>query len=178
MRSAIALMRSAIVVLPLLLWLVGCAPPAPGARAQEDAWSGRIALQVQAQAQAQAQAQGEGQGQAAQAFSAMFELHGNADSGGLVLLNPLGQRLAQLDWKDGHAQLHSGQETRSSDSLDALLQDLTGAGTIPVAALFSWLKGIQATATGWQADLSGIADGRISARRDDPAATLRIALTR
>ncbi|KAB7632545.1 lipoprotein insertase outer membrane protein LolB [Verminephrobacter eiseniae] len=176
MRSAIALMRSAIVVLPLLLWLVGCAPPAPGARAQEDAWSGRIALQVQAQAQAQGE--GQGQGQAAQAFSAMFELHGNADSGGLVLLNPLGQRLAQLDWKDGHAQLHSGQETRSSDSLDALLQDLTGAGTIPVAALFSWLKGIQATATGWQADLSGIADGRISARRDDPAATLRIALTR
>src|SRR6218665_1156322 len=103
-------MRSAIA-LSLLLWLVGCAPPAPGARAQEDAWSGRIALQVQAQAQS------EGQGQAAQAFSAMFELHGNADSGGLVLLNPLGQRLAQLDWKDGHAQLHSGQETRSSDSL-------------------------------------------------------------
>src|SRR6218665_1088174 len=101
MRSAIALMRSAIVVLPLLLWLVGCAPPGPGGRggeeawggglglevgaqpqaqgggggrAKEDAWSGRIALQVQAQAQAQ----GEGQGQAAQAFSAMFELHGNA----------------------------------------------------------------------------------------------------
>src|SRR6218665_3497503 len=114
MRSAIALMRSAIVVLPLLLWLVGCAPPAPGARAQEDAWSGRMALQVQAQGQAQGE--GQGQGHAAQAFSAMFELHGNADSGGLVLLTPLGQRLAQLHWKDGPAHLHRGQETPTSDS--------------------------------------------------------------
>ncbi|MCW5221249.1 outer membrane lipoprotein LolB [Verminephrobacter aporrectodeae subsp. tuberculatae] len=148
-----------------LLWLAGCAQLTPGPAAREDAWSGRIALQVQ--------------GPSAQSFSALFELHGNARSGGLVLLSPLGNRLAQLDWRDGHAQLRSARETRSSDSLDALLQDVTGT-RIPVAALFSWLKGNPATVAGWQADLSGIAEGRLSARLDDPAAqaSLRIVLTR
>ncbi|PVY92120.1 outer membrane lipoprotein LolB [Acidovorax sp. 99] len=146
------------------LWLTGCAQPMAKAPLAEDSWSGRIALQID--------------GQASQSFSAMFELRGTAQAGGLVLLSPFGNRIAQLDWKDGHAQLLSGQDTRTSDSLDTLLQDVTGT-RIPVTALFSWLKGTQASATGWQADLTGIADGRLTARRSDPqpTATLRIALT-
>ena len=146
------------------LWLAGCAQPMPSAPVEENSWNGRIALQID--------------GQASQSFSAMFELRGTAQAGGLVLLSPFGNRIAQLDWKDGHAQLVSGQDTRTSDSLDTLLQEVTGT-RIPVAALFSWLKGTQASATGWQADLTGIADGRLTARRDDPqpTATLRIALT-
>ena len=146
------------------LWLAGCAQPMPSAPVEENSWNGRIALQID--------------GQASQSFSAMFELRGTAQAGGLVLLSPFGNRIAQLDWKDGHAQLVSGQDTRTSDSLDTLLQDVTGT-RIPVIALFSWLKGTQASATGWQADLTGIADGRLTARRDDPqpTATLRIALT-
>lgn len=146
------------------LWLAGCAQPMPSAPVEENSWNGRIALQID--------------GQASQSFSAMFELRGTAQTGGLVLFSPFGNRIAQLDWKDGHAQLVSGQDTRTSDSLDTLLQDVTGT-RIPVTALFSWLKGTQASATGWQADLTGIADGRLTARRDDPqpTATLRIALT-
>jgi len=146
------------------LWLAGCAQPMPSAPVEENSWNGRIALQID--------------GQASQSFSAMFELRGTAQAGGLVLLSPFGNRIAQLDWKDGHAQLVRGQDTRTSDSLDTLLQDVTGT-RIPVTALFSWLKGTQASATGWQADLTGIADGRLTARRDDPqpTATLRIALT-
>ena len=146
------------------LWLAGCAQPMPSAPVEENSWNGRIALQID--------------GQASQSFSAMFELRGTAQAGGLVLFSPFGNRIAQLDWKDGHAQLVSGQDTRTSDSLDTLLQDVTGT-RIPVTALFSWLKGTQASATGWQADLTGIADGRLTARRDDPqpTATLRIALT-
>ena len=146
------------------LWLAGCAQPMPSAPVEENSWNGRIALQID--------------GQASQSFSAMFELRGTAQAGGLVLLSPFGNRIAQLDWKDGHAQLVSGQNTRTSDSLDTLLQDVTGT-RIPVTALFSWLKGTQASAAGWQADLTGIADGRLTARRDDPqpTATLRIALT-
>ena len=146
------------------LWLAGCAQPMPSAPVEENSWNGRIALQIE--------------GQASQSFSAMFELRGTAQAGGLVLLSPFGNRIAQLDWKDGHAQLVSGQDTRTSDSLDTLLQDVTGT-RIPVTALFSWLKGTQASAAGWQADLTGIADGRLTARRDDPqpTATLRIALT-
>lgn len=151
-------------VLSILL-MAGCAQPNRQIAAEEPLWSGRIALQVE--------------DQSSQSFSALFELRGNAKSGGLVLLSPLGNRLAQLDWENGHAQLQSGQETRSSDSLDGLLQEVTGT-RIPVEALFNWLQGTQVSATGWQADLSGITDGRIIARRDDPAprATLRIALTR
>ena len=146
------------------LWLAGCAQPMPSAPVEENSWNGRIALQID--------------GQASQSFSAMFELRGTAQTGGLVLFSPFGNRIAQLDWKDGHAQLVSGQDTRTSDSLDTLLQEVTGT-RIPVTALFSWLKGTQASATGWQADLTGIADGRLTARRDDPqpTATLRIALT-
>lgn len=146
------------------LWLAGCAQPMPSAHVEENSWNGRIALQID--------------GQASQSFSAMFELRGTAQAGGLVLLSPFGNLIAQLDWKDGHAQLVSGQNTRTSDSLDTLLQDVTGT-RIPVTALFNWLKGTQASATGWQADLTGIADGRLTARRDDPqpTATLRIALT-
>ncbi|WP_082485907.1 MULTISPECIES: lipoprotein insertase outer membrane protein LolB [unclassified Acidovorax] len=147
------------------MWLAGCAQPLPKAATDENTWSGRLALQVE--------------GQDSQSFSAMFELRGNAQVGGLVLLSPLGNRLAQLDWKDGHAQLVSSQETRTSDSLDMLLQEVTGT-RIPVTALFSWLQGNQATAPGWRADLSGVADGRLVAHRDDPQpqATLRVALTR
>lgn len=147
------------------LWIAGCAQPVTKAPLEEDSWSGRIALQVE--------------GQASQSFFALFELRGTPQAGGLVLLSPFGTRIAQLDWKDGHAQLLSSQDTHTSDSLDALLQDVTGT-RIPVATLFSWLKGNQASATGWQADLTGIANGRLAARRYEPAptATLRIALTR
>lgn len=148
-----------------LIWLSGCAQPVQSSEGKENFWSGRLALQVE--------------DQASQSFSALFELRGSAQSGGLVLISPLGNRLAQLDWKDGHAKLITGaQETRTSDSLDNLLLEATGT-RIPVAALFSWLQGTQASEPGWQADLSGLADGRLIAHRIDPApkATLRVALT-
>lgn len=145
--------------------MLGCAQPLKPPQGEANFWSGRLALQVE--------------DQASQSFSALFELRGSAQSGGLVLISPLGSRLAQLDWKDGHAQIVTGaQEVRTSDSLENLLQNVTGT-RIPIAALFSWLQGTQATVPGWQADLSGLTEGRLIARRDDPApkATLRIALT-
>lgn len=157
--------RRRLLLTVCALWLAGCAQPTVRPEADVPVWSGRLALQVD--------------GQASQSFSAMFELRGTAETGGLVLLSPLGNQLAQLDWKNGHAALVSAQEQRTSDSLDALLQDVTGT-RIPVAALFHWLQGTQATAPGWRADLSAIAQGRLVAYRDDPSpqATLRIALTR
>ena len=156
-----------LFALVLAAWLGGCAQPPLSPVPKDggtDAWSGRIALQVQ--------------DQPSQSFAALFELHGDAQNGGLALTSPLGNRLAQLDWKDGHAQLATTQETRTSDSLDALLQDVTGT-RIPAAALFDWLKGLQTPVPGWRADLSALPQGRIVAHRDDPAppVTLRIALT-
>jgi len=144
-------------------WLVGCAQPPRQSIDTPNHWSGRISLQVQ--------------DQASQSFSAAFELHGDALKGGLVLTSPLGNRLAQLDWQDGHARLITAQETRDSHSLDALLEEVAGA-PIPVAALFQWLQGVQSTAPGWRADLSNLEQGRLVAHRDSPTppATLRIAL--
>lgn len=145
--------------------MAGCALPAPNQGGDGKIWSGRLALQVE--------------DQASQSFSALFELRGSANNGSLMLSSPLGNRLAQLEWMNGHAQLTtSAQEIRTSDSLDSLLQDTTGT-RIPVAALFSWLQGTQTTTPGWQADLSAIADGKLVARRNDPApqATLRIVIT-
>lgn len=146
--------------------LAGCAQPQlRPAHSHDTLWAGRLALQVE--------------DQASQSFSASFELSGSAQQGQFVLLNPLGNTIARIQWNAGHAEITTGQDTRKSESLEALLQDVLGTG-IPVAALFSWLEGTQVEAVGWHVDLSAIASGRLVAQRHTPApqATLRIVLTR
>ena len=63
--------------------------------------------------------------------------------------------------------------------LEELLAHTLGT-PIPVTALFSWLKGMQTTASGWQADLSALDNGRLVATRyqPEPRAVLRVALDR
>ena len=149
-----------------VLLLAGCAQPQlRPAHSLDTLWAGRLALQVE--------------DQAAQSFAASFELSGSAQQGQFVLLNPLGNTIARIQWNDGHAEITTGQSTRASESLDALLQDVLGTNS-PVAALFSWLEGTHVAAVGWQVDLSAIAAGRLVAQRNTPApqATLRIVLTR
>ena len=157
-------------LLALVVLLTGCAfaptpTSAPGLRAEQSAWNGRLALQIEEQA-----------GQTAQSFSAAFELQGTAAQGDLTLISPLGNVLARLDWTPGHARLESGGSTQESTSLDALLAQITGTA-LPVRALFDWLRGVHATASGWQADLSDLDQGRLEATRHTPTprATLRIA---
>lgn len=161
------LARTALLwLLMVTLWgLGGCAQPLRVAASAPNHWSGRLALQIE--------------DQAAQSFSAGFDLQGDADQGELTLYNPLGGVLARLHWRSGHATLQSGQETRTSSSLEDLLRQATGT-SMPVAALFDWLAGQHASAEGWQADLSAIEEGRLVARRHtpEPRATLRIALDR
>ena len=149
-----------------VLLLAGCAQPQlRPAHSHDTLWAGRLALQVE--------------DQASQSFSASFELSGSAQQGQFVLLNPLGNTIARIQWNADHAEITTGQDTRKSESLEALLQDVLGTG-IPVAALFSWLEGTQVEAVGWHVDLSAIASGRLVAQRHTPApqATLRIVLTR
>ena len=148
--------------------LAGCAlpPTTPTEMMSERTdWSGRLVLQVE--------------DHAAQSFAAAFELQGNATHGELSLLSPLGTVLAQLEWAPGHARLQSGGQTRTSESLDVLLEQMTGT-PLPVLALFSWLRGLQATATGWQADLGQIDHGLLVATRYAPAprTTLRVTFER
>lgn len=160
--------------LAVALALGGCAqaPLAPagseaaGAAATSAArWTGRLGLQVDSDKP--------------QSFSAGFELKGGAQAGELVLVSPLGSTLAVLSWSPGSATLQSEGATRSFPSLEALAQHATGTA-IPIPALFDWLAGNNTPVPGWQADLSQVAQGRLSARRSDPqpAANLRVVLDR
>nr|WP_240456805.1 lipoprotein insertase outer membrane protein LolB [Acidovorax sp. 1608163] len=108
----------------------------------------------------------------------MFELEGEESQGQLTLFSPLGTTLGQLRWDAGTATLQTGQQIQRSDSLDALVLQLTGAA-LPVKAIFHWLKGSQAEAAGWTSDLSAAHQGRITAQRvlPEPKATLRISLS-
>lgn len=169
--SALLARRRALLLAatPMALWLAGCAqPPARPVPADAAAyWSGRLALQLH-DAQAQEQS-----------FSASFELQGAQRAGQLVLLSPFGAVLAELQWSSAGAQLRQGGQLRESPSLDALVQDTVGT-PLPIGALFAWLAGEQASAPGWQADLSQLPEGRLRAERTDPLprATLRLVLDR
>ncbi len=126
-------------------------------------WSGRIGLQVQSEPP--------------QAFFAGFELKGQASSGELRLISPLGSILGIVRWSPSEALLEQGSTTRRFASTDELLAQLTGTA-VPMSALFDWLAGIDTPTPGWVADLSKQPDGRINAKRTNPApvADLRIVL--
>lgn len=149
--------------------LAACAQPprAPDATraANTNSWSGRLSLVVD--------------DPSAQSLHAAFELQGSADAGQLTLLNPLGNVMASLHWSPGQAELATGSERRTSDSLAMLVRQLTGSD-LPIPALFDWMRGNATAVAGWQADVSGIADGRLVAQRlvPQPAATLRIIFSR
>jgi outer membrane lipoprotein LolB len=110
-------------------------------------------------------------------FFASFELSGQAQAGELTLSSPMGTTLAQLRWSPQYALLRSDGRTRAFDSLEALAIEATGTD-IPIPALFQWLRGQPANADGWLADLSQLPDGRLLARRTQPApaAELRLIL--
>ena len=86
------------------------------------------------------------------------------------MFSPLGNTLAVLNWSPQAATLNSGGTVREFSSLDTLVAQVTGT-PIPIPALFAWLAGDQASATGWATDLSQLADGRLVARRTDPLPT-------
>ncbi len=140
-----------------VLLISGCATPqspAPQNDGPKDAWAGRIGLQIQSEPP--------------QAFFAGFELKGNAQAGELRLTSPIGSVLGVMRWSPAEALLDSGQEVKKFASIDALLEQTTGAA-IPINALFDWLKGRNTTLDGWTADLTEQAAGKISARRTNPA---------
>lgn len=112
-----------------------------------------------------------------QSFSAEFELTGNAQAGALTLFTPLGNTAAALSWTPETAIMRTNGDVRYFDSLDDLIKQAVGTD-IPVAALFAWLAGDNRIAAGWSADLTQQANGRITARRLQPAppAELRLVL--
>ena len=132
--------------------------------AENEFWSGRISLQIQSEPE--------------QSFHAGFELKGEPQRGELTLISPLGNILGVLRWSPSEAVLDTGdRKIQHFDSVDALMAQATGAA-IPMRALFAWLHGNNANISGWTADLSRQAEGRITAKRLLPApeAALRVVL--
>jgi outer membrane lipoprotein LolB len=162
-------MRVCCVALLMGALLTGCATPSRTAKplnaeqANSPEWQGRISVQVL--------------GDAPTSMSASFLLRGDAKNGELDLYSPLGTTLGALQWTPQLVQLSDGGKHQYFNSLAELTEKATGAA-LPVEAIFGWLQGQQVNATGWQADLSSVSQGSLSARRTEPApeVTLRIKL--
>lgn len=147
-----------------IFFIAGCAiQPAARDLNQYASWRGRIALRIDSDQP--------------QSVSAGFELVGNAQAGELTLLTPLGTTALSLIWSKQTAVMRSNGEVRYFNSLDSLIKQAIGTD-IPVEALFAWLSGDSMDVSGWSADLSQYASGRITARRTEPSplAELRLVL--
>ena len=156
---------AALAVLLAALLSACATPPRPATPvdAALGPWSGRLAVQVADKPDG--------------SFSASFELRGNANTGELSLYSPLGGTLGVLRWEPGKAALQSGSRTTEYGSVEELMAQVAGA-SVPIAALFDWLRGVDTPVPGWQANLSQLAQGRISAKRYEPPpeADLRVVL--
>lgn len=130
---------------------------------KSDIWSGRLSLRTL--------------GDAPDNWVVSFVLRGTAERGHLTLLSPLGSTLARAHWTPGLAELEQGGSTRAYANLQELTTAISGS-PLPVAAMFSWLKGESLSADGWTPQLDGLDSGRLQARRTwpAPAAEIRVIL--
>jgi len=162
--------------------LGGCATR-PADLPAGDALSGRMTVRVDATEAAQARN-----------LSAAFELHGDALQGRLDLSTPLGTTLAQAQWMPGRVALVTSQGETRFANLDDLTREVMGE-SVPVAALFDWLRGRPWPGAasmaapppdepgfvqlGWVVSLARFDEGWIAARRERlPAVTVRAKLDR
>lgn len=151
----------------------GSVPPQSETTGQRDGaqtrgpWQGRFALSYR-----------DDTGQL-QSTTAIFELRGMPQEGTLWLGTPLGTQMAEIRWSAANAVLQQAQETRIFPSLDKLLLEALGS-PFPVRALFQWLEGRSTPdLTDWEADLSALPQGKLTASKAGPAQiSLRILLTR
>lgn len=150
----------AVGAMGVVLLIAGCATPVPTVPVDGSPfWSGRLALTVDSDPP--------------QSFSAGFDLRGTPQAGELQLNSPLGNALATVRWTPVSAELIQGDKVTLRPTLDALTTEL-GGQALPVAALFAWLRGYDAGANGWEADLSRQATGRIVAKRSQPLPTAEL----
>lgn len=151
-------------VLAAALALGACATPSRDAAqslAQPDTWAGRLSVRVDSEP--------------VQAFSAAFELHGDARQGRLSLYSPLGGTVAQMRWSPTEARLSTDGKEQTFDSLAALTRQAVGT-ELPIAGIFSWLKGDAAGLDGWVTDSQHHPGGRLVARRASPPPTVELRL--
>ena len=164
--------------------VAGCASvPGSAERLAGDLISGRISIRVDASDHADSRV-----------MNTAFELEGNARFGRLNLSTPFGTVLAQVSWSPGQALLVTPEERTPYADLDALTAQLLGE-SVPVAALFDWLRGrpwpdaasqpdLEAAGPGfrqlgWEVSLANFTDALVSARRERaPVVTVRAKLDR
>lgn len=160
----------------MVVALAACVSPAPkpaGMPELPPPTTGRMLVKVDASAQLPAQS-----------ISASFELSGDEHRGQLVLLSPLGTRLADARWAPGGVSLSSPEGMREYPDLHALARDTLGED-IPIGALTHWLAGrpwpdapsepmaTGFTQLGWAIDLSHWeVQAQVEARRTEAPAVL------
>jgi outer membrane lipoprotein LolB len=155
-------------------FLAGCTTLPNDAAPVGDSLSGRMAVRVEATPTAPAQS-----------VSAGFELQGTPRVGRLNLSSPLGTVMAQARWADQRAWLVTPEGETAFDSLDAMTREMLGE-SLPVAALFDWLRGRPwggapsqsaergFAQLGWAIDLARFDEGWVVAQRAQaPAVTVR-----
>ena len=174
--------RAACLVTAVLMSACAVAPKALDGLGGETL-SGRLAVRVDA-----------AEGAPARSVSAAFELRGDAGNGRLDLSTPLGSVLAQARWAPGSVVLATPQGDTRFDDLDALTAAVLG-DSLPVAALFDWLRGRPwpgaastpsmapaepgFTQLGWVVSLARFDDAQVAARRERaPVVTVRAQLDR
>lgn len=123
--------------------------------------------------------------------TAVFDLQGTPEQGQFDLSTPLGTVLAQARWAPGKVALVTSQGETAFATLDDLTREVLGE-SLPVAALFDWLRGrpwpgAPSTAgkdkgfeqLGWIVSLAQFDDGLIAAHRPQaPVVTVRAKLDR
>jgi outer membrane lipoprotein LolB len=122
--------------------------------------------------------------------SAAFELSGTPRDGRLDLTSPLGNVMARARWAPGEVMLSTPEASKAYPDLESLTHDVLGE-SLPVAALFDWLRGRPWSGAasqpadggfeqlGWAVNLARFDEGWITARRAQaPAVTVRAKVDR
>ncbi|RQP23436.1 outer membrane lipoprotein LolB [Albitalea terrae] len=173
--------RAWLAALVAAIVLAGCATQqATGPRqySTPDSLAGRMTVKVDATPTSQARN-----------VTAVFDLQGTPEQGKLDLSTPLGTVLAQARWAPGKVALVTSQGETAFATLDELTREVLGE-SLPVAALFDWLRGRPwpgAPSTsdgdkafkqlGWTVSLAQFGDGLIAASRAEaPAVSVRAKL--
>lgn len=170
--------RSALAAWSAAALLAACASaPETGPFGSGETLSGRLAVRVD---------RDENRGPRSE--NAGFELQGSPKAGRLDLSTPLGSVLAQARWAPGSVVLVTPRGEQRFADLNALTREVLGE-SIPVAAMFDWLKGrpwagapsepLAGTEPGdargffqlgWSVNLSKFNTGTVVARRAAPRA--------
>lgn len=141
--------------------------PATSAAAEQLTLQGQLGIKLQAF-----------QGQEAKGINLGFFFSGNAQSGQLDLMTPMGSQVAQVRWTRSTAWLQTDKGEQLFDSLWDLSEQVLGE-PLPLSALMHWAQGHPAPdlppptdvtptffeQSGWRIDTQDVSIGRINAQR-------------